>query len=238
MKIMGLSKRGIKEVNEDCYSIDNKCFYNEKVMLDKALSLFVFDGVSTSNDGKNASLLAANIVANSYEKLFEYSDNEIKSLLKDINDKIISENIGSTTIAGFIIFGSNLKIINMGDSKVYRVREGLLKKLTVDDTYYEYLKSINNENYNQYENSHIITSCLGMPNFDCNNIHLKEVDFGIMEKDVLFVCSDGVSDLINETELVSILDSDDSLEKKVDIMDKLIIDRGMHDNYTLIIMEV
>lgn len=240
MKIVGLSKKGlVKTNNEDCYVIDSKSFYNDSIVLDKATSIFVCDGVSNSNSGENASKLVCDELANNYSNFINFAKNECLDFIEDVNRKLLIKFEGSyTTIAGLVINEDVLKVINVGDSKVYRYREGMLKQLTIDDTYYEYLKSINDESYKDYEGSHAITACLGMNNFDKKNVHYNEIEFGIMPKDKIFVCSDGVSDMISKDELINILEQNIDINDIIVLMENKIVSNGAKDNYTIVLMEV
>lgn len=240
MKIVGLSKKGlVKENNEDCYVIDGKSFYNDSTILEEATSVFVCDGVSNSNSGENASKLVCDELAHNYSDFINFTKDQCLEFIESVNEKLINGFEGSyTTIAGLIINEDLLKIINVGDSKIYRYREGMLKQLTIDDTYYEYLKSINDESYKEYENSHSITACLGMNNFDKKNVHYNEIEFGIMPKDKILVCSDGVSDMIVKDELVNLLSENKDISDIIVLMENKIISNGAKDNYTIVLMEV
>lgn len=239
MRILGLSKKGIKEKNEDCYLLDNKCFYNESIDIDCCKCVFVFDGVGGGKDGLMASICARDYLCNKFDFITTASNEAIAQILMDIN-KNITTNIpnSGTTIAGIIINNTNLKVINIGDSKVYRIRMDIVKQLTHDDTYYQYLKNINDVNCDKYKNSHIITACLGMETLNNKNIHIKDIDFGIMEGDIFVICTDGVSDLVSEETILDICKKNNNISNIMSSLEKEVIDKGMHDNYTLIVLEV
>ena len=238
MKIIGLSDMGlVKFENEDCYVIDDKVLYNERANLDNCSIAFICDGVSHSNNGKNASMFVCNEIAKNKDILLK-DEKDIISLIDDINKRLSKTYKDSfTTIAGIIYANSSLRVINVGDSKVISYKDNTLQLLSVDDSYYEYLKRNNSPEYELYKNSHAIVSCLGSKDFDKKDIHLLNIEEGIEDNELLIICSDGITDMIEETKLIEIISSSDSLENKAQLIENEVRNNGARDNYTLILIE-
>ncbi len=240
MKVEGVSNKGlVKSNNEDCYVIDDKYLFDTSFCYEKANLIFVCDGVSESKLGAYASKFVCDDISKNYNNIISFTDEQLRKYFEGINDSLVKNcDKAYTTIAGIITTKNFLKVVNVGDSKVYRFREEILKQLTTDDTYYEYLKRINDQKYEEYKNSHIITNCLGQNKFDKNSIHINNIEFGVMEKDIFLICSDGVSDMVSRDYIVSVLLSKKSLKSKIKALEKEVLKNGAIDNYTMILLEV
>lgn len=239
MRIIGISNKGLKkELNEDCYLVDDNVLYDSKCDLSDAKVTFVCDGVSGSNDGCLASNFVCKEIASSYKELLSKNKSDITNYINKINNKLVKSYKDSyTTIAGVIIDENHITSVNVGDSKVYLLKDKKLDMISIDDTYYEYLKSINDSSYINYKNSHIITACMGSKSFTKKGVHVSLVDNKFNKGDVLLICSDGVSDMVGEEKLEYYLSLQEALEVKIDKIEKRIAFMGAKDNYTLLIIE-
>ena len=120
-----------------------------------------------------------------------------------------------TTISGAIIDGDDLAIINVGDSRLYRIRDGNIKQLTTDHSLaMEHAKSgiISREEAGEHPLRHILTRALGHINASSKiDIFRSE----IMQKDLYMICSDGLYNMVNDKKMLRMIDSvqDKSLYK-------------------------
>lgn len=239
MRVIGISNKGLKkEVNEDCYLIDNNLLYNINCDYDNASIAFVCDGVSNSKNAYNASYFICKEICESYEKLLSTKKTNMASYIDKINAKLVKEyEDGHTTLAGIVIKKDKIDIVNIGDSKVYTLKKAKLDKVSVDDTYYEFLKSKGDLNYHKYKNSHIITACLGNKMGIKKEIHHTQINNDFSKGECIVICSDGISDMIEKSKLEYFLSMDESLEVRVDKIEKRVLFKGARDNYTLIVIE-
>ena len=239
MRIIGISNKGLKkEINEDCYLVDNNVLYDSNCDLNDAKVTFICDGVSNSNGANLASNFVCNEIASSYLDLLSKNTSDIASYINCINNKLVKSLKDShTTIAGVILDDKRVTSINIGDSKVYLLKDKKLDMISVDHTYYEYLKSINDASYINYKNSHIITACMGSKSFTKKGIHVSSFEKNFTKGDCLFICSDGVSDMVSQEKLEYYLSLDEALEVKVDKIEKRISFMGAKDNYTMLVIE-
>jgi protein phosphatase len=234
MRVIGISNKGLKkEINEDCYLIDDSVLYDSSFDSDKATAAFVCDGVSNSNSSLQASKFVCEEISDTY--LNVKSEREY---INSINNKLIKNYKDShTTIAGVFIKEDKITSVNVGDTKVYILKNDVLTQISIDDTYYEYLKSINDPSYVNYKNSHIITACLGSKVFNKNSVHVVDVDNDLKKGDCIVVCSDGVSDMVEKDKLEYYLSLKEALEVRVDKIEKRITFKGAKDNYTMLVIE-
>lgn len=132
-----------RDINDE----EDFSYYGE-ILSDDSKILAVFDGMGGGEQGEVASSMATDVARN-----YNFGD-ESKSLsdhilecAKEMNIKVHTyaeenqlEHMG-TTFAG-IVFGKNeISIGNVGDSRIYKVRNGKIEQLSVDHVLPEELKS-------------------------------------------------------------------------------------------------
>ena len=250
MKTVVISACGqVKQNNEDCYLINNKSYFDANIENHEEIFLAaVFDGVGGSNYGEVAAQISSHILASHFEFLANGNIDDLLKVVMTINEQLLFTAHEkpiykgyATTIAGIKIQNDSLISFNVGDSRVYRCRLGLLKQLSYDDTYFNFMKSIGrvtDENAAKYKNSHIITSYLGKNDFEIDDIRAILYDFGVMKEDIFLICTDGVSDMCSDDILETILSSKEDLKNKSLQIQSIIESNGSKDNYTYILIEV
>ncbi len=130
------------------------------------------------------------------------------------------EEMGTTFIA-LIWRNENLWLINVGDSRCYRYRQGVLKQLSVDH-------SERNRTGNADLPSNLIYNYMGNhpDDFISDVVSLKPMD-----GDIYLLCSDGLSDLVDF----------DNIEEAIEYPHQLLqlaLQAGGYDNVTLISIKV
>jgi serine/threonine protein phosphatase PrpC len=225
-KSFGFSDPGkINKNNEDSFLCNN----NEGLFL-------VADGMGGHASGETASKMAVETVnefiiasrANeiawpiAYRKDLSLETNRILAgtYLGNLRIKEASESDASlkgmgTTISGAIIDGENLAVINVGDSRLYRIRDKEIKQITTDHSLaMEHFKSgiISEEEAGEHPLRHILTRALGHINVSSKIDVFKSE---IVNKDMYLICSDGLYNMVNDNRLLKIIDSvqDKSLYK-------------------------
>lgn len=127
-----------------------------------------------------------------------------------------------------------LAVFHLGDSRAYRVRNYQIERLTVDHSKYEEMKR--SGKYSAEELAKVsrssITKAVG--NFKAKTL---EINFVELEKnDIFLLCSDGVSDLCSDEELLNeVLQNKNTLNEVCTNIKSLVYERGARDNLTLII---
>ena len=203
----------------------------------------IFDGVGGAEKGEVASLCAAEAckryklsTIKDRKSFFEFVDYLNNSICE--KQKEIGNNDALCTFCGVQIINKTIHFANVGDSPIYLIRNHSIKKMCVEDTYKN--KLINEGRYSleeieQMNTAHIITNCLGDNYFEKYKTHYFSEP--LHHKDVIALMSDGVSDLISEQELLSLIDTNNKKESITKI-EELVRARGARDNYSIIILEV
>ena len=110
-----------------------------------------------------------------------------------------------TTLTMAFISGWKLFVIHAGDSRCYLLRGGQLRQLTVDHTLVGEMARrglLQPEQVKQHQWRHVVTNVLGGGSAGVqSDIQMTDLEAG----DTLLLCSDGLSDMLNDTRLAGIL---------------------------------
>ena len=220
----------------------------------------VADGIGGHKAGEIASKIAVSTIIASIAE----SDGSdplwvLKSALLEANHSITSEAIdndarkgmGSTVVCALII-ESSLYIATLGDSRIYLIRDNVIQQLSIDHTWVQEALDvgvINSEEARSHPRRHLIRSYLGSTNpikpdlrlyLDENeNEEQAKANQGLplVPGDKVILCTDGLTDLVADEEILEILDTEgsreDHLQKLVDLANL----RGGHDNITTILLQ-
>ncbi|MGM0508833.1 MAG: PP2C family protein-serine/threonine phosphatase [Fusobacteriota bacterium] len=208
----------------------------------------VADGMGGYNRGEKASNMAVKTFMEEFTKKY-HMDSIIKFLINSAyiaNQKILEfangEQLGTTLVTTFIK-DDRLYWASVGDSQIYLYRDEELKKLNVTHTYERKLKKdyrakkISRKDYISHPQKDRLTSYLGYEDF--HEIDYNKVPIELKKNDKIVLCSDGVSDAINHSELENILNKRETPENLVDEILKRIEDKNRtnQDNASIIIFE-
>ena len=190
----------------------------------------VADGMGGRNAGELASELAVKFILDRIQELITLE--AIGTALIDTNRLLHSamtpETVGmGATIAGLVFHGTEAIHFNIGDSRIYLWRDGELNLISTDDTLSAHLGGP--------KTSSRITQVLGGSSPDrVLQPHVGKVRLEAGTK--FLICSDGVSDLIDDDEMGEILTSSGSQD--TDALVSLALHRGGRDNASALTIEV
>ncbi len=156
-------------------------------------------------------------------------------LLRLSQSNIHLQGMGSTLVTAFVE-GNSIVFSNVGDSRAYLFQRNRLRQVTRDHSYVEEMiqrgKMIRgSEEYQKSKN--MITRAVGAEKY-------LEVDFfeeEWEEGDLFFLCSDGLSNMVDQESMVQILKDDSSLEEKGEALITLANINGGKDNIALILVK-
>ncbi len=181
----GLAK-GAELLSDDYFDIGH--FANTTVAV-------LCDGVGSAKEGRTASKEVVNYLLKSFElkpnmwdipQALEQFINSINTILYSRSEMEYGSPQYITTLTIVVIEGNRLYGANVGDSRVYLLRDNKLHQLSTDHT-------LDNE-----ENSHVLIKAVGLskdiePYFFENNLR---------KDDYILLCSDGVYNEVDEKELI------------------------------------
>jgi protein phosphatase len=157
-----------------------------------------------------------------------------------IHDRTITEvdkqGMG-TTASVLIVAGSRYLIGQVGDSRVYLLRDGALQQLTKDHSYVQEQVDagfLTPEQARYHPYSNVITRCVGASPDVQPDTYEGEVRIG----DLFLVASDGLTGMVDDRRLQILLMSRTEPDRKVHSLILEANGRGGLDNITAIVVQV
>jgi len=143
-----------------------------------------------------------------------------------------------TTLALWLLHGTRAALLHIGDSRIYRLRNGQLQQLTRDDSLLrDQVESglITAAEAAVSHNRHFVTRALGQSLQASLHIHEEEVRPG----DVYLLCSDGLTDMVGDSDIELIIDLlKTNLEIAAQHLVQLANDHGGTDNISVALVRV
>ena len=141
------------------------------------------------------------------------------------------------TVAGLGCGGRGLFAFHVGDSRVYRVRDGGIMQLTRDhsllEDYKEAKPDMTEEEERNFPHKNVITRALGMRETVQVDIRSHQIKSG----DVYILCSDGLSGMVIDTQICQIAVNAKSLERAVAELVDAANRNGGTDNVTTLLLQ-
>jgi protein phosphatase len=155
--------------------------------------------------------------------------------------------MGATCAIAYVI-GMRLFAANVGDSRIYLLRDRKLRQLSVDHTWIQEALDhgvLSEDQVKGHPNAHVIRRFLGSPQPPeaaiCQRLEGQpangEAGVLLQKDDILLLCSDGLTDLVSDEEIGAMLSSQPLENAGAGLID-LANQRGGHDNITLILLQV
>ena len=227
-----------RDINEDSYYITDDQF--------SSIQLFVLaDGMGGCNAGDLASQQAILSVKRYIESNFEETEKSKEGLMKLIKSSIEYANMVvheksledknfegmGTTIEVCLIYNNRAFIGHIGDSRIYRIRNDFMRKLTQDHSYVQKLVqegTITKEEAEHHQKKNILMKALGCNAYVEPDVFVK----GFQKGDILVICSDGLTNMINIEDMCQIVKNNFEFAPK-ELID-LANQNGGIDNITVI----
>jgi len=143
-----------------------------------------------------------------------------------------------TTASGMIRVGGQMVIAHIGDSRIYRLRDGELEQITADHTFVQRLVDsgrITPEEAAVHPRRSVLMRVLG--DVDA----APEIDTKILDTrpgDRWLLCSDGLSSYVSEEKIATILQTAVGAQAAADRLVKESLDHGAPDNVTVLIEDI
>jgi protein phosphatase len=143
-----------------------------------------------------------------------------------------------TTVAGVnFTEKGDVMVAHVGDSRVYRVRNGQITQLTEDHSLlndYIKAKKLTPEEIANFPHKNVIVRALGMKETVLVDMSRHVVEQG----DIYLMCSDGLSGMIPDEQLLDISLKSVNLDEAVNILIKMANEAGGIDNITVILSRI
>src|SRR5215470_5716056 len=149
---------------------------------------------------------------------------------------LASAGMGSTLVAA-LIKGNALSIANVGDSRIYLIRQGVIQQLTQDHSLVmEQVRRgyLTREQAEHSEMQNIILKALGSE----ENVDPDVEDLVVLAGDTLLMCSDGLTKYIHDDEILQMVSASRTLGQTCSELIQAAKDRGGDDNITCLLLKM
>ncbi len=245
---VAVSDRGrVRSENQDnlyCngkHCTDDAVFRTSGVV--RANGLFVVaDGMGGETNGSLAAMMAVDGLK---ALQLPVSVDALKAYISCCNTAVcnkIEQNGGArmgTTFAGLTLHDGQAEIINLGDSRVYLFRQDALHCLSKDHTVIRPLLDVGlmtAEQARKHPDRHKLTQHIGIfPDEMILEPHIAKLE--LLAEDIFVLCSDGLTDALDDAELTMVLQRQDTIQGKLEQLYQAALN-GSRDNITIILIEV
>lgn len=204
----------------------------------------VADGMGGHNAGDYASRLAVETVVEEIRTSSE--DNPVKILNNAIGraneqlrkrareDRALS-GMGTTIVAATCI-GRYLEVANVGDSRLYVISDAI-RQITQDHSLVEEMVrmgGLDKETARNHPDKNIITRAVGAK----RDVEVDFFNVELQTGDMVLLCSDGLTNMVDDEMICRILKGDGNLEDRVEELMRTANQNGGKDNISVIVIEL
>lgn len=224
------SDRGSKPTNQDCCGVK---IPDEVLCQTKGIAIAIADGISSSEHSKEASSACiTGFLADYFSTPETWSvKKSVQQVLTALNGWLYNQGKHErnrhkghvTTLSALILKSTTCHVIHIGDSRIYQLREGYLKQLTIDHKTWVSKE----KNY--------LSRAMGA------DTHL-EIDYSkhsIEQGDIYILTTDGTHEYVSEEVLIKIIhENRDNLDKAAEIIVRQAQTNDSPDNVTCQLIEI
>ena len=259
LKVSALSHPGMSRLqNEDRYRVNSFLLSNKNK--NPTTLAVLCDGIGGHNAGEIAAEMGVSIITEAIleseaKKPLDVIEKAVTLASEAIYQASLTDHVrsgmGATCAIAWVI-GDRLYTANLGDSRIYLLRDGYIAQLTTDHTWVkEAIEAgiIDEGEAETHPNAHVIRRYLGAKNKPEPDFRMwyfeGETDLDALQNqgmqlkadDVILLCSDGLSDLVGDHEILDVV-RNNALNDALDQLIQMSIERGGFDNITGILMKV
>lgn len=241
VEIDALCQKGlVRDNNEDALSVggiilrDNVTNFTVDISEGGFFYLLVSDGMGGHEDGEEASEFTLNelkekfeqkqIGANSFEDDMRKMTNTISTQLNQMAAEKGQQLPMGCTLTGIVWHYGKIWLVNAGDSRTYRYRNGMLRLLTIDETERGITGDPNAEKY--------LLNCIGAGQE--GRLTIIDMEGKLLEDDILLICSDGLTDMVTDEQLEEALEEGNTAAD----LYRLACEGGGVDNVSVILARI
>ena len=230
----------VREINQDYYYISNS--------LDEVQLYMLADGMGGYKGGEIASKLAVQSAKSYIENNFKEIPKDKESIIQLVGSSMEYANMVvyekskedpelegmGTTLEICLIYNNKAYIGHVGDSRIYRIRKDVIRKLTKDHSYVQKLiedKKITREEAKSHPKKNMLTKALGCTPYVEPDIRARNFERG----DIFIMCSDGLTNMVDEKRIYELVTQD--INKAADELINEANAAGGYDNITVIIIK-
>ncbi len=138
-----------------------------------------------------------------------------------------------TTLTAFLAEAGRAYVAHVGDSRAYLIRSGSISQMTEDHTLVQDMvrgKIITRKQAEARSDRNVITRAIGVD----PTVEVDVISFPIHTGDILFLCSDGLYDVVGNHEILIALAKSDNLQAACQELVQHALDHGASDNVSAV----
>ncbi len=241
------NKGKVRSTNQDNYYFDSMVLPEQNDALNENLRAYyagnqtfavgVFDGMGGEKHGEMAAYIAADYLKNTVEQWGDNLAESMTELCLTANEAIctLADNMGGVrigcTLALMYFYNDTAWVCNIGDSKIFVYKNNNMLQLSQDHTDEKFLKNAG------ISRKPALTQHLGIwPDEMLIEPYINTVQ--IQEDDIYLLCSDGLTDMMNNEEIRDVLREFEDVNDVVNVLINTSLERGGKDNITIIMVKV
>lgn len=159
-----------------------------------------------------------------------------RNILERVRQEAALKGMG-TTMTAAMVFPKRLVLVHVGDSRLYHLRDGQLRQLTVDHTRVQQLIAMGRlspQEARGHEHQNLLLQAVGTD----HSLEIDRVSAGLEPADKLLLCTDGLHGLVEEEEMQRILSNGKPPAEQCHALIERAKARGGSDNITAIIAHI
>ncbi len=212
------------------------------------LLLVVADGMGGANKGEYASKKCVTTIENAFMSLEEEfkSERQVIKWLNEViniaNDEVYKKSISDkryekmgTTLSLVLLIKDKMYTAQIGDSRIYMVKDKKLVQVSVDQTYVQYLlnqKKLSLQQIATHPDRHKLTNALGLK----KNVSI-DINVYDYHNESILLCTDGVYNNVPLIDIESIMKGTESSERKCQQLILFGNANGGSDNMAVVVWE-
>jgi protein phosphatase len=156
--------------------------------------------------------------------------------IRDISDQDQASDGMGTTVTAMLLAGDQLALFHVGDSRGYRLHEGTIAQITKDDTYVQTLVDqglISPDEARVHPRRSVVMQAVQGLDYEPTCV-LHPAVVG----DRYLVCSDGLSDVVEEAAIADALGSEPDPAACARLLVNFALEAGAPDNVTVVVADV
>ena len=216
---------------------------NEDAYYARAPLFAVADGVGGAQAGEVASQLAVEVLSQGVPEGDGSIEERLRARVQEANSRITAlaqadeRRAGmSTTLTLAYVGEEELSVVHVGDSRLYRLRDGVFERLTDDHTLVDELVrsgKLTQQEAETHPQRSIITRALGS-----EGIEADTRTWPARGGDVYLICSDGLTGMVDEARVGELLGAAPSLSSAARTLIDAANDAGGRDNITVVLFRL
>jgi protein phosphatase len=217
----------VRERNDDSYLVEEPLFA-------------VADGMGGHKGGDVASQLALETL----ESAFTQGSLPLAEQIRDANNAVFARSQEDSSVSGMgttltavVVEAGELHLAHVGDSRAYLLRAGDLRRLSEDHTLVQRMVNsgeITAAEAGVHPHRNVLTRALGTE----PDVAVDEEDVDLLDGDRILLCSDGLTGMVTEEQIVAILSAAPDPQDAADRLVRAANRAGGVDNITVVVIDV